>query len=102
MATKDWSNVYAVRQEYNKFQKKWFPIILVWSKNDRTAWIEALCTEAGSSFYYTEIKDDYTKVTRKGTDKCDPEDVKRIRDFFEHDYTSEEMHEVQKLGDYRP
>jgi len=102
MAKKDWSNVYAVRQEYNKFQKKWFPIILVWGKNDHTAWIDALCTESGSSFYYAEIKEYYTKVTRKGTDKCDPEDVKRIRDFFEHDYTSEDMHEVQKLGDYRP
>lgn len=100
MADKNWSNVYTVRQEYNKYQKTWFPIILVWNKNDRTAWIEALCTETGSSFYYTEIKFDYSKVTRKGTDKCDPEYVKRIREYFKNDYSSEEMHEVQKLGAY--
>ena len=28
MKNKDWSNVYVLRQEYNKYQRRWFPIIV--------------------------------------------------------------------------
>ena len=99
---KNWDNVFCVRQEYNEYQKKWFPIILYWNGCFPKVHIEALCTETGSSFYYTELKSNFADVTRKGTDKCDPDDVKRIREYFNHDYASAKMYEVQKLGAYCP
>lgn len=98
--TKDWSNVYVLRQEYNRFKKCWFPIIVYWNVSGTSRWTEALCTEDGSSYYHTDVPD-YVAVTRKGTDKCDPEHVKRIVNEYEHENDGE-VHEVQKLGQYRP
>lgn len=101
MATKDWSNVYVLRQEYNKFQKKWFPIVIYWNVSDSKSWTEALCTEDGTSFYHDEIKTYFTSVTRKGTDKCDPKDVERIIEEYKSE-NSEPVFEVQQLGRYVP
>lgn len=100
MKNKDWSNVYVLRQEYNKYQRRWFPIIVYWNTSEGKTWQEALCTEDGSSYYHNEVKN-YTDVTRKGTDKCDPEEVKRIVKEYEHE-NSDPVYEVQKLAAYRP
>lgn len=104
MAKKAWNNVYALRQEYNKFQKKWFPIILTWdgSTDDSSrVWVEALCTENGSTYYWDELKTDYTRISRAGTDKCDAEEVKNMVAFFKSSFNTE-MHEVKKLRAYHP
>ena len=48
---KNWENVFVLRQEYNKYQKCWFPIIFFWScsKVCHKSWIECICTESGDS-----------------------------------------------------
>jgi hypothetical protein len=97
---KDWANVYVLRQEYNKYQRRWFPIVVYWNTSGGKMWQEALCTEDGSSYYHNEVKD-YTRVTRLGTDKCDAEEVKRIVKEYEHE-NSDPVYEVQKLAAYRP
>ncbi len=101
MKNKDWSNVYVLRQEYNKYQRRWFPIIVYWNTSEGKTWQEALCTEDGSSYYHTEVKD-YTAVTRKGTDKCNAEEVKRIVEQYKSECENKVLYEVQKLASYRP
>ncbi len=100
---KNWSNVYVLRQEYNKYQRRWFPIIVYWGKSDvdNRYWQEALCTEDGSSYYHTEVKD-YTAVTRKGTDKCNAEEVNRIVEQYKSECEQKVLYEVQKLASCRP
>lgn len=97
---KTWANAYVLRQEYNRYQKRWFPIIVYWNCSGSTRWQEALCTEDGSSYYHTEVKD-YTAVTRKGTDKCNQDEVKRIVKAYENE-NDEAVYEVKKLGAYQP
>ena len=55
---KTWKNVFALRQEYNKYQQAWFPVIFYWNRIEETTpdgttrfrcWVECLCTETGSS-----------------------------------------------------
>lgn len=96
------SHVYAVRQEYNPFQKKWFPIVFSWDWSASRCWLDCLCTETGSSFYHIELND-YGK-TSAGTDKCDPDDVKRIVAQFKSEFVvnADRLTEVKKLGAYRP
>lgn len=112
---KNWANVYVLRQEYNVYAKKWFPVILYWNRSlDRQhVWVEGLFTETGRSFYYDEIKADYTSITKPGTNKCDPEKVKemveRYVSDFKHDLEDPSAFdgndtpiEVKKLAAYRP
>ena len=98
---KNWRNVYALRQEYNRFQKRWFPIIVYWNCNRSIVWCEVLCTEDGSSYYHTNLIADYARVTRKGTDKCDQEAVKRMLEYYKAE-TKGDIYEVEKLGAYCP
>lgn len=112
---KTWKNTYVLRQEYNKYQKMWFPIIFYWNRMEETTtdgatrfrcWVECLCTETGSSYYYSSPKSDYTTISRPGTDKCDPEHVKAMiaqyqADCDEHDPCGP-VYEVKKLGAYMP
>lgn len=112
---KTWKNTYVLRQEYNQYQKAWFPIIFYWNRTAETTpdgttrfrcWVECLCTETGSSYYYSSPKSDYTTISRPGTDKCDPEHVKAMiaqyqADCDEHDHCGP-VFEVKKLGAYMP
>lgn len=103
---KTWKNVFALRQEYNKYQKAWFPIIFYWNCDGSRRWIECLCTETGSSYYYSEAKSDYTSISRPGTDKCDPEHVKAIVAHYQAECDEYDpcgpVQEVKKLGAYMP
>lgn len=111
---KTWKNTYVLRQEYNKYQKMWFPVILYWNAIDEKqqdgsrlfrCWVEGLFTETGSGFYHDEVKADYTAITRPGTDKCDPDDVKRMVDYFLDENKTRPVGplvEVKKLGTYMP
>ena len=100
-------NVYVLRQEYNKYQKKWVPCILFWNgtvekdEGDERFWVEGLFTETGKSFYYTENVQGYYTWSSHGVSKCDPEDVKRIVDYF-LDGENKKWFEVRKLNSYRP
>ena len=100
---KNWRNVYTMRQEYNRGLKKWLPVIIYWNArvDGSKSWPEAVCTDTGNGWYHTEIED-YTKVTRHGTGKCDPSDVKAIRSFFLNESEGEGYTQVERLGSYRP
>ena len=110
-----WRNVYALRQEYNKYQQAWFPVIFYWNRTVETAadgttrfrcWVECLCTETGSSYYHDEPKADYASISRPGTDKCDPEHVKAIVEHYQAECDQTDpcgpVQEVKKLGVYMP
>ena len=103
---KSWKNVYALRQEYNKYQKCWFPVIFYWNTDGSRSWIEALCTDTGNSFYHGEASLDYSAVTRSGTSKCDPEHVKAIIAEYQSECDESDpcgpVIEVKKLMAYRP
>lgn len=111
---KTWQNTYVIRQEYNKFRKAWFPVVLYWNRflekkpnGDFTfrCWVEGVFTETGRSYYHDGLKTPYDRITRPGTDKCDPEDVKAIRDFYLDSVKGEPVgphFEVKKLGAYMP
>lgn len=112
---KNWKNVYVLRQIYNVYAKKWFPVILYWncSFGRRNVWVEGLFTETGCSFYYDELKVDYASITKPGTNKCDPEEVKEMVDRYVSDFKddledpsafddNDTPIEVKKLAAYRP
>lgn len=111
---KTWKNTYVLRQEYNKYQQAWFPVIFYWNRMEETTpdgttrfrcWVECLCTETGSSYYHDEAKADYTTISRPGTDKCDPEHVKRMVAFYLDENKTRPVGplvEVKKLGTYMP
>ena len=96
---KCWENVYVLRQEYNQYAKKWFPVILYWNRStDRQrVWVEGLFTETGRSYYYDELKVDYTSVTKPGTSKCDPEEVKEMVERYISDF-KEDLEEPAAFG----
>lgn len=112
---KTWENVYVLRQEFNKYAKKWFPAILFWERScDRErSWITGLFTEDGETQYYDEVKAYYADITRAGTDRCDPEDVKLLVERYESDFERDledadafggnrKPVEVKRLLAYRP
>ena len=111
---KTWKNTYVLRQEYNKYKKMWFPVILYWNTIDDKqpdgsrifrCWVEGLFTENGSGFYHDEVKADYSAITRPGTDKCDPDDVKRMVAYYLDENKTRPVGplvEVKKLGTYMP
>jgi len=112
---KTWENVYVLRQEYNKYARKWFPAILFWERSaDRErSWICGLFTEDGETQYYDEVKAYYPDITRAGTGKCDPEDVRVLVERYESDFADDledagafggnsKPVEVKKLYAYRP
>ena len=112
---KTWKNVFALRQEYNKYQQAWFPVIFYWNRMEETTpdgttrfrcWVECLCTETGSSYYHDEAKADYTSISRPGTDKCNPEHVKAIVKHYQAECDENDpcgpVQEVKKLGAYMP
>lgn len=109
---KTWQNVYALRQEYNPYQKAWFPIIFYWNRSKigpakYRCWVEALATETGDSYYHTEIdRGAYSSRTRPGTDKCNPEHVKSIVAYYQQECDKENpcgpVVEVKKLAVYAP
>lgn len=96
-----WKNVYVLRQEYNKFQRRWFPVLLYWNSDGVRSWIEGLFTE-GNGFYHDEMKYDwYDRVTRPGTGKCDQEEVTAMVKHY-LDSCNEPQYQVSKLGSYKP
>ena len=107
---KNWENVFVLRQEYNEYQKCWFPIILFWncSRACHKSWIECVCTETGDSHYYNEVGFDYYRTTKAGTSKCDPDHVKYLLGQYMKDcqYNVDGNGgypvEVKKLNVYQP
>lgn len=112
---KTWKNVFALRQEYNRYRDAWFPIIFFWNRMEETTadgttrfrcWVECLCTETGSSYYYSAPKSDYVSISRPGTDKCDPEHVKAMVAHYQAECDEYDpcgpVQEVKKLGAYMP
>lgn len=101
-----WRNVYALRQEYNSYAEKWFPVIFYWNCDGTRKWMECLCTETGSSYYYSGTPFDYTSISRPGTDRCDPEDVGNMVAQYRADCAGYDgcgqVSEVRKLGSYPP
>ena len=106
---KNWKNVFVLRQEYNPYQKCWFPIIFFWScsKVCQKSWIECICTDTGDSHYYNESGYDYYAHSRPGTDRCNPAHVKYLLDQYRTDWHNDMDGkgypvEVKKLNVYQP
>lgn len=99
--TLNWNTVYVLRQEYNKFQRRWFPVLLYWNSDGTRSWIEGVFTE-GNGFYHDELKYiNYDKVTRPGTGKCDQEDVAAMVKYH-LESCNDPQYPVSKLGAYKP
>ena len=71
---------YTVRQYYNKYTKEWKPCIIYINSHDNGEWWIEWFDEDGTS----EIGLDYG-ISRNGTNKCDPEEVKNLEDVFVSD-----------------
>ena len=107
-AKKNWENVYVLRQEYHPDEKCWFPVILYWNRifpENRLyirSWVEGIFMETHERFFHIELKESYHDITRPGTDKCDPKDVKDIMEFFLDECKDKNQHEVKKLSVFAP
>lgn len=110
---KTWKNTYVLRQEYNKYQRTWYPVILYWNQSMELGplyhcWVEGIFTEDGTSFYSNDLSvgyPAYDRITKPGTSKCDPEHVKAIVDYYTELMSHEPVgpiFEVKRLGTYRP
>jgi hypothetical protein len=105
-AKRTWMNVYVLRQEYNGDAGKWLPVIFYWNCDGTRWWVECLCTETGSSYYYSAPGSDYARISRPGTDRCDPVDVRNMVAQYRADCAGYDgcgqVSEVRKLGSYAP
>lgn len=87
---------YTVRQYYNKYTKEWKPCIIYINSRDNGEWWIEWFDEWGTS----EIGLDYG-ISRNGTNKCDPEEVKKLEDAFISDckeYGNTPAKKVSRLG----
>lgn len=96
-----WKNVYTLRQEYNKYRKRWYPVVVYWNCDGRHRWLETLATDDGVTFYHAEISEGYFRDgTKHGTGHCTPEEVNRILDYYKDE--NPDTFRVERLGIYRP
>lgn len=87
---------YTVRQYYNKYTTEWKPCIIYINSRDNGEWWIEWFDEDGTS----EIGLDYG-ISRNGTSKCDPEDVKNLEYTFVSDckeYGNTPAKKVSRLG----
>lgn len=96
---------YVIGRE--KFDGKWFPIIVYLNKSTDNYWYEAVCMD-DEGVYHTELGKNYVlHKVKSGTEGCNPEDVEAVEDEFfgpfeVEDYPTRRVDSVQDLEEYEP